>query len=58
MAKNATTIREPETVVVHTHKVSCDGGGGASGHPKVFIELGQAGEAHCKYCGKHFVYKA
>lgn len=57
MTKNTTTIREPETVMVSTHKVSC-GGGGADGHPKVFMDLGPADEAHCKYCGKHFVFKA
>ncbi len=58
MQKNTTTIREPETKVVHTHRVSCDGGDGAGGHPKVFMDMGQADEAVCKYCGKKFVFKA
>jgi len=62
MTKNATTLREPETVVVDTRRVSCDGGaqkyGSANGHPKVFMDMGQANDTHCKYCGKHFVFKA
>ena len=58
MTKNATTLCEPETVVVNTHSVSCDGGGDANGHPKVFMDMGQADEVECKYCGKRFVFKA
>lgn len=31
--------------------VSCDGGGGALGHPKVYINLDKAGEPNvCPYC--------
>ncbi|KAF0300224.1 NADH dehydrogenase [ubiquinone] iron-sulfur protein 6, mitochondrial [Amphibalanus amphitrite] len=35
--------------------VSCDGGGGALGHPKVFINLDQPGNHTCGYCGLRFV---
>lgn len=35
--------------------VSCDGGGGALGHPKVFINLDQPGNHSCGYCGLRFV---
>jgi len=58
MTKNATTAQQPETVEVDTHSVSCDGGGGVNGHPKVFMALAQATEVACKYCGKRFVFKA
>jgi len=62
MSKNATTGQKPETVEVNTHRVSCDGGaqlhGSADGHPKVFMDMGQADEVSCKYCGKRFVFKA
>ncbi|UYV66384.1 NDUFS6 [Cordylochernes scorpioides] len=34
--------------------VSCDGGGGALGHPKVFINLDQPGNHTCGYCGLRF----
>jgi len=58
MTKNATRLREPETVVVDKHRVSCDGGADADGHPKVFMDMGQADKVECKYCGKRFVFKA
>ncbi len=66
MSENTTTFREPkkqpETEMVHTHRVSCDGGAkensGTGGHPKVFMDMGQAEEVECKYCGKKFVFKA
>jgi len=34
--------------------VSCDGGGGALGHPKVYINLDQPGNHSCGYCGLRF----
>eukprot|EP00126_Sphaerothecum_destruens_P000472 Sdes_comp10556_c0_seq1m2249 len=37
--------------------VSCDGGGGALGHPKVYINLDQPGAHDCGYCGLRFVKK-
>ncbi len=30
--------------------VACDGGGGALGHPKVYLSLDAGGEAECPYC--------
>lgn len=35
--------------------VWCDGGGGALGHPKVYINLDQPGPQACGYCGLRFV---
>lgn len=35
-------------------KVACDGGNGALGHPKVYLEFGQKTEVECPYCGKKF----
>lgn len=32
----------------------CDGGGGALGHPRVFISLEQPGPHPCGYCGLRF----
>ena len=43
------------TVIVDGHKVSCDGGGGALGHPLVWMEMGKEGEVVCKYCDKRFI---
>jgi len=44
-------------VVVGGHRVSCDGGGGALGHPLVWMEMGAQGEVVCKYCDKRFVLR-
>ncbi|KAL1124233.1 hypothetical protein AAG570_002003 [Ranatra chinensis] len=35
--------------------VWCDGGGGPTGHPKVFINLDKPGNHSCGYCGLRFV---
>ena len=34
--------------------VCCDGGGGALGHPKIYINLDQPGAHSCNYCGLRF----
>jgi uncharacterized Zn-finger protein len=47
----------PETIIVETHRVSCDGGGGALGHPIVFYEMGDEDFVECKYCDRRFVLK-
>ncbi len=45
----------PEIIRVTAHRWACDGGGGSLGHPRVFLELGEAGEATCPYCDRLFV---
>ncbi len=47
--------RAAEEVVVTTHRVACDGIGGALGHPRVYIELGVDGVGECGYCDRRFV---
>jgi uncharacterized Zn-finger protein len=47
----------PEIIVVDDHKVSCDGGGGALGHPKVFYDMGEADFVECGYCDRRFVMR-
>jgi len=50
-----TTINlETETTVVDALDVSCDGGGGVQGHPRVFLSL-ESGEVKCPYCDRRFV---
>ncbi len=51
------TVPPPEVIFVDGHKVACNGGGGALGHPLVYIELGVDGEAECGYCDRKFVQK-
>lgn len=45
----------PEVIVVRSHRVACDGVGGALGHPRVFLEMGGAGFVECPYCDRRFV---
>jgi len=45
----------PEVIHVKDHRVVCDGGGGALGHPRVFLEMGEATEVTCPYCDRLFV---
>ncbi|BCW91036.1 hypothetical protein sos41_42140 [Alphaproteobacteria bacterium SO-S41] len=49
------TTPPPEVIHVHDHRVACDGGGGALGHPRVFLEIGEDGQATCGYCDRLFV---
>ena len=44
-----------ERVEVEDVKVVCDGGGGAVGHPRVFLNMGDKREIDCPYCGRRFV---
>lgn len=44
----------PETIIVDDHRVACDGGGGALGHPRVFLEMGDDDHVDCPYCGRRF----
>lgn len=46
-----------ETVKTDKHRVSCDGGGGALGHPAVYLEMGSKDHVECPYCGRRFVYE-
>ncbi len=48
---------KPEIIQTNKHRLSCDGGGGASGHPKVYMDMGQDSSVSCKYCGREFVLK-
>ncbi len=48
-------VEVPEIVHVSTSRVSCDGGGGALGHPRVYLEMGDENFVECPYCDKRFV---
>jgi uncharacterized Zn-finger protein len=45
----------PEVVQVRSGRVSCDGVGGALGHPRVYLEMGDARFVECPYCDRRFV---
>jgi uncharacterized Zn-finger protein len=44
----------PETVIVASRRVKCDGGGGALGHPVVFYDMGEDDFVECLYCDRRF----
>ena len=47
----------PETILVdhNSDEVRCDGGGGALGHPVIWISLDGQDRAECSYCDRLFV---
>ena len=55
----ARPLTETVEVQLGTSRVSCDGGGGASGHPVVWLTMTTQSSggalAVCPYCSRHFV---
>ncbi|MCW0235416.1 MAG: zinc-finger domain-containing protein [Ferrovibrio sp.] len=47
----------PETIIVDSPVVACDGGGGALGHPRVYLNMGDKHEIDCPYCGRQYLLK-
>ncbi|KAM0793629.1 hypothetical protein ACM66B_001061 [Microbotryomycetes sp. NB124-2] len=47
-------IHEEPVRLVPSRIAACDGGGGALGHPRVFINLDKPGTHACNYCGLRF----
>ena len=57
MADTAPTsplIPPPEVVKVRSRRLACDGVGGALGHPRVYLEMGEADFVECPYCDRRF----
>jgi uncharacterized Zn-finger protein len=44
-----------ETIYVDTPTVACNGGGGALGHPKVYLNLGPNKQVECPYCSRLYI---
>lgn len=51
----APDLPAPETIPVRSQRVACDGVGGALGHPRVYLEMGEADFVECPYCDRRFV---
>ncbi len=43
-----------DVIIVTQKRVACDGGGGALGHPKTWLDMGQDTQVTCKYCDRVF----
>ncbi len=54
MAAAANSVPPSEIIVTEDHRIACDGGG-ALGHPKVFLEMGEHDFVECPYCDRRFV---
>ena len=60
-------INPPETTLTDSARVSCDGAGdiratggvkpAALGHPRVWLEIDEAGFVECGYCDRRFVLR-
>ena len=51
---SAAQISSQDVVIVMQRRVACDGGGGALGHPKTYLDMGVDTQVTCKYCGRVF----
>jgi len=49
------TIPPPEVFRATKATVSCEGIGGALGHPRVWLQIGSSGYADCGYCDRRFI---
>lgn len=56
MSIAATNRPAPEIVEVTERRIACDGG--KSGHPRVFLNIGEDGFVDCTYCDRRFQLKA
>jgi uncharacterized Zn-finger protein len=58
-ANGSIMIDTPETILVRTRRIACDGSGDAVppalGHPKVWLEIDESGAVDCGYCDRRFV---
>jgi uncharacterized Zn-finger protein len=48
----------PEIIEVTSTRIACDGGGGAGGHPRVWLQIDlDKGFVECGYCDRRYVLK-
>jgi uncharacterized Zn-finger protein len=48
----------PETRIVDSYRIACDGGEGALGHPRVWLSIPKdAGFVECPYCDCKFIHR-
>jgi uncharacterized Zn-finger protein len=49
------TPSDDDVIFVNSHVVGCDGGGGALGHPLVYLRIEPEGDVICPYCSRRFI---
>ncbi|MHA7852385.1 zinc-finger domain-containing protein [Roseovarius sp.] len=48
----------PETRIVDSYRIACDGGEGALGHPRVWLSIARdKGFVECPYCDCKFIHR-
>ncbi len=50
-------VEAPEIIEVDTPASPATAGGGALGHPRVYLEMGDENFVECPYCDRRFVLK-
>ena len=56
-SRRATVTTKPREIKIvqdDTTEVGCDGGGGALGHPLIYLRFEQRRHVDCYYCGQRF----
>ena len=43
-----------DTILTDHRVIACDGGGGALGHPRVWLRI-EDRDIQCSYCSRHYV---
>lgn len=52
------TTAVPEIRIVDDYRVSCDGGEGALGHPRVWLQIPyEHGWVECPYCDARLIHR-
>ncbi len=52
------TTQAPETKIVDSYRISCDGGDGALGHPRVWLQIpADTGFVECPYCDAKYIHE-
>ena len=54
----ANVTEPPEVIYTDQTRVPCDGGGGALGHPRVYLEMSASGRVVCPYCDRLYILSA
>lgn len=56
MTSDKSVQSPPETEMVTTTRIACDGGEGALGHPRVWLSIDpKTGYVECGYCDKRYI---
>lgn len=56
--QNTKPVSQNPPIETGASRVACDGGEGALGHPKIYLEFADQTDVSCPYCGQTFIRKA